>query len=77
MFLGQIFLDFPFNFGGLQHDKDFGYAPDFTLDGSEYSNTTQENSLNISNSKFTLDLQNSDLRDPEKEKLLLNANRYS
>ena len=45
MLLGQISLNFPFNFGGLQHDKDFGYAPDFTLDGSEYSNTTQENSL--------------------------------
>ena len=77
MLLGQISLNFPFNFGGLQHDKDSGYAPDFTLDGSEYSNTTQENSLKNSNSKFTLDLQSSDLSDPEKEKLILNANRYS
>ena len=48
----------------------------FTLDESESSKTSQENSSNISNSKFTFDLQNSDLSDLEKEKLLqfLNAN---
>ena len=47
-----------------------------TLDEPESSKSSQENSSNIPNSKFTFDLQNSDLSDLEKEKLLqfLNAN---
>ena len=27
MILGQIFLNYPFYFGGRQHDRDSGYAP--------------------------------------------------